>query len=129
MPAKTPEQIHELFQTAFNANDIDGLMALYEPEAAIAPQPGAVAIGIAPVREALRAFLALQGTIRLETNFSIETGDLALMSGKWSLNGTGQDGKPVTLGGVTAEVARRQADGSWLYVIDHPMADQVITSG
>jgi ketosteroid isomerase-like protein len=126
VPANTPEQIHALFEAAFNAQDIDSLMTLYEPEAAIVPQPGAVAIGIAPVREALLAFLALNGTIRLETNFSIETGDLALMSGKWSLKGTGPDGKAITLGAVTAEVARRQPDGAWLYVIDHPWGDQVI---
>ena len=26
------------------------------------------------------------------------------------------------MGATTAEVARRQADGGWLYVIDHPFA-------
>jgi hypothetical protein len=31
MPATTPEEIHRLFEDAFNAGDIDGLMALYEP--------------------------------------------------------------------------------------------------
>ena len=30
MPATTPEQIHRLFEEAFNA-DLDGLMELYEP--------------------------------------------------------------------------------------------------
>ncbi len=40
MPATTPEQIHRMFETAFNDNDLDGLMALYEPDAVLVPQPG-----------------------------------------------------------------------------------------
>jgi hypothetical protein len=34
------------------------------------------------------------------------------------------DGSPAELGAVTAEVARRQTDGSWLYVIDNAWGDQ-----
>ena len=29
MPATTPEQIHRLFEEAFNAGDLDSLMELY----------------------------------------------------------------------------------------------------
>jgi ketosteroid isomerase-like protein len=45
MPARTPEQIHRLFEEAFNAGDLDGLMELYEPDAALIAQPGSVAHG------------------------------------------------------------------------------------
>jgi ketosteroid isomerase-like protein len=34
MAATTPEQIHRLFEDSFNAGDLDGLMELYEPDAA-----------------------------------------------------------------------------------------------
>lgn len=34
--------------------------------------------------------------------------------------GTDGDGNAVDLRGVTSELLRRQADGSWKYVIDHP---------
>ncbi len=34
--------------------------------------------------------------------------------------GTDDDGNPVELHGSTAEVARRQPDGTWKYVFDHP---------
>jgi hypothetical protein len=44
MPATTPEQIHRLLEAAFNAGDLDGLMALYE-----APRPLA---GDVPTRAA-----------------------------------------------------------------------------
>ena len=52
MPATEPEQIHGMFEQAFNAGDIEALMALYEPHAALVPQPGAIAEGSAAIRVA-----------------------------------------------------------------------------
>jgi ketosteroid isomerase-like protein len=39
MAASTPEQVHRLFEEAFNAGDLDGLMELYEPDAALIAPP------------------------------------------------------------------------------------------
>lgn len=127
MPATTPEQIHRLFEDRFNAGDIDGLMELYESDAALIAQPGSVAHGSEPVRAALQGFLALKGHITLDTKLVFTVGDLAYPSNTWSLSGTGPDGEPVTLGATTAEVARRQADGTWRYVIDNAWGDQAAT--
>jgi ketosteroid isomerase-like protein len=69
MPATTPEEIHRLFEDAFNAGDIDGLVALYEPDAAVIPQPGSVVQGTEQVRAGLQAFLALQGRVSLDTSW------------------------------------------------------------
>jgi uncharacterized protein (TIGR02246 family) len=127
MPATAPEQIHQLFESAFNAADIDGLMALYESNAALIAQPGSVDHGSEQVRAALQGFLALKGRITLSTKLVFTVGDLAYLSNTWSLNGTGPDGNPVALGATTAEVARRQADGTWRYVIDNAWGDQAST--
>jgi ketosteroid isomerase-like protein len=80
MPATTPEEIHRLFEDAFNVGDIDGLMALYEPDAAVIPQPGSVAHGADQVRAGLQAFLALEGRITLDTQLVVTVGDLAYLS-------------------------------------------------
>jgi ketosteroid isomerase-like protein len=64
MPATTPEQIHRLFEDTFNAGDIDGLMELYESDAALIAQPGSVAQGSEQVRSALQSFLALKAASR-----------------------------------------------------------------
>ena len=124
MPATTPEQIHQLFESAFNAADIDGLLELYESNAALIAQPGSVDHGSEQVRAALQGFLALKGRITLNTKLVFTVGDLVYLSNTWSLNGTGPDGNPVALGATTAEVARRQADGTWRYVIDNAWGDQ-----
>jgi ketosteroid isomerase-like protein len=126
MPATTPEQIHRLFEDRFNAGDIDGLMELYESSAALIAQPGSVDHGSEQVRTALQGFLALKGHITLNTKLAFTVDDLAYLSNTWSLNGTGPDGNPVTLGATTAEVARRQSDGTWRYVIDNAWGDQAV---
>jgi ketosteroid isomerase-like protein len=69
MAATTPEQIHRVFEDRFNAGDLDGLMELYEPDAALIAQPGSVAHGNKQARAALQGFLALKGRIRLETSW------------------------------------------------------------
>jgi ketosteroid isomerase-like protein len=62
MAATTPEQIHRLFEDRFNAGDLDGLMELYEPDAALIAQPGSVAHGSEQARAALQGFLASRAT-------------------------------------------------------------------
>jgi ketosteroid isomerase-like protein len=124
MSATTPEQIHRLFEDRFNAGDLDGLIELYEPDAALIAQPGSVAHGGEQARAALQGFLALKGHITLDTKLVVTVGELAYLANTWSLSGTGPDGNPVVLGATTAEVARRQPDGSWRYVIDNAWGDQ-----
>jgi uncharacterized protein (TIGR02246 family) len=124
MPATEPEQMHAVFEAAFNAGDLETLMALYEPDAALVPQPGVVAEGTAAIREALRWFLDRGGQITLDTKLVVRVGDLAYLSNRWSLAGaTMPDGSPAELGAITAEVARVQPDGTWLYVIDNAWGD------
>jgi uncharacterized protein (TIGR02246 family) len=125
MPASEPEQMHSVFEQAFNADDLEALMALYEPDAALIPQPGTVAEGTAAIRDALRWFLDRGGQIALDTKLVVRVGDLAFLSNRWTLTGaTMPDGSPAELGATTAEVARRQSDGTWLYVIDNAWGDQ-----
>jgi uncharacterized protein (TIGR02246 family) len=126
MPATTPEEIHRSFEELFNAGDINGLMELYEPNAALIAQPGSVAHGSEQVRAALQGFLALKGRITLDTRLVVSVGDLAYLSNTCSLSGTGPDGNPVALGATTAEVARRQADGAWRYLIDNAWGDRAV---
>ena len=129
MPATEPEQIHRLFEQAFNAADLEGLLALYEPDATLVPQPDVVVEGIDGIRDALRWFLDRKGRITIDSQLVLRVEDLAYLSNRWSLTGgTMPDGSPADLGATTAEVARRQADGSWLYVIDNAWGDLATTA-
>jgi uncharacterized protein (TIGR02246 family) len=120
MSKETPEQVLKAIVDGINAGNLDGLLSLYEPEAAFATQPGSLAHGLAGVRESLAAFLAMKGTLDLKVTRVLAAGGLALVAGVWSFSGTGPDGAPVKLTGHNADVLRRQADGSWRFVIDNP---------
>ena len=120
MVGSNPEDAHRLFANAFNAGDLESLVALYEPEARLVPQPGQIVMGHAAIREALQGFLALQGYLTVETTYVVQAGDIALLRAQWHLTGTSPDGQPLAMGGKTTEVVRRQSDGRWLYIIDHP---------
>ena len=120
MPANTPEEVYDLFSQYFSAADLDSVITLYEPGATMIPQPGTIVSGHAGIREALGAFLALKGEFDLQPPKVFQANDIALLFSKWTLKGTGPDGSAVELAGQTSDVVRRQADGSWLFVIDNP---------
>jgi uncharacterized protein (TIGR02246 family) len=119
MPAATPEQVLETIVTGINSGDLDSLLPLYESDAAFASQPGSLAHGNSGVSEALTGFISMNGKLDLEVTRVLEVDDLALVTGVWSFNGTGPDGEPVRLEAKNADVLRRQADGTWRFVIDN----------
>jgi ketosteroid isomerase-like protein len=92
----------------------------HEPDAAFATGPGKLAHGLGDICQALDGFIALNGKLDLEVKRVLQVGDLALVLGEWSFEGTSPDGTPVRLGARNADVLRRQADGSWRFAIDNP---------
>jgi uncharacterized protein (TIGR02246 family) len=118
-----PEQIHRSFAEAFNHLDLDGVCALYEPDALLVTSQGP-AQGSAAIREVYRAVFAMRPTIRLETLEAHRSGEFALLFGKWELRGSGADGAEVRRQGRNTEIVRRQGDGRWLFVIDNPQAPE-----
>lgn len=106
-PARDPQDLERLLVTRQRVGDVDGMMALYERDATVDAGDGLVLRG----QEAIRAYFAeLVAAGRIfalgEQRPALIRGDLALTSTRFSDDG------------VTAEVARRQDDGTWLWVID-----------
>jgi uncharacterized protein (TIGR02246 family) len=116
----TPEQVLESIVAGINSGDLESLLPLYESGAAFATQPGSLAHGAAGIGAALTGFISMKGTLDLEVTRVLEVDDLALVVGTWSFEGTGPDGEPVRLEADNADVLRRQADGTWRFVIDNP---------
>lgn len=105
--AKTPNDLEKFFVERANAGDVEGLVALYEPHAMVADGAGEVAIGSVQIRAFFVKFLAARPRLHPSIQAAaLCSGELALTSSRLS-NGE-----------LTAEVARRQADGSWLWVVD-----------
>jgi ketosteroid isomerase-like protein len=108
-PAREPNDLGRMLLERMNAGDIDGLVALYEPDAVLALPDGQVAAGSQPIRAFFEKLLVDRPTFPPgQQRPALVTGNLALTSAK------------LANGAVTAEVARRQPDGTWRWALDQP---------
>jgi ketosteroid isomerase-like protein len=105
--ARGPEDLGRFFIERANAGDVEGLVALYEADAVLAFPLGQVTTGIQAIRQAYEELIASRPTFKGEQRPALLNGDLAFTSTRFE-------------GGATAEVAHRQPDGTWLWVIDQP---------
>ena len=120
MNKNDPAHIHTLFLDVFNAGDIESLMALYEPNAVLVVNGQPVA-GQQSIRNAYESFLARRPRMSLKTSSVVVFDEnLAVLHGDWVLQPAPNDELGNTTRGLSTEVVRRQADGSWLFVIDNP---------
>ena len=108
-PARDPLDLARLLVARELAGDVDGMAELYEPDAILDCGGGKLARG----RQAIRTFYA--GLVAAGRKFDLGDQRAAMLSGGLALTST-----RLPNGTVTAEVARRQADGTWLWVIDQP---------
>jgi uncharacterized protein (TIGR02246 family) len=117
MKIEKPADIHEAVARLFNERDLEGLVDLYEADARMVAIDGSVSEGTDAIRDNWKALFEFGGEMALKTIYEIEQGDIALLSNDYTLT----IGDTV-ITGRTAEVVRKQANGSWRYVIDHPTA-------
>jgi len=106
-PARDPQALERLLVSRERAADIDGMAALYESHAVLDCCDGQLVVG----REAIRAFYA--GLVARGQKFDFGEQRAAIISGDLALTST-----RLPDGSVTTEIARRQGDGTWLWVID-----------
>jgi uncharacterized protein (TIGR02246 family) len=118
--ATRPEDLSRFFLERANAGDVDGLVALYEADAALASPPGQVSTGVQAIRTLYQQLLAGRPTFQGDPQPALRVGDLALTSTRFSTTMVGPDGQATTMRSATAEVARQQPDGAWLWAIDQP---------
>ncbi len=107
--ATDPNDLGRYFVERANAGDVDGLVALYEPNAVLAFPAGSIATGHTEIRAVYERFVASAPALAPgRQRPALVSGDLALTSAE------------LTTGAVTVEIAHRQPDGSWLWAVDQP---------
>jgi len=123
-PARDPTDLERLLVTRPRAGDVEGMMALYEPHAVVDCGDGTVLRGT----EAIRAYFA--GTVAAGRKFPVgeqrpvgdqrRPGPHLDAPSRWHRDRRepAPDPDPGACPGPRSGVARRQADGTWLWVID-----------
>lgn len=108
--AHRPEDLTRLFVEFANAGDAEGVASLYDEDAVMAYPPGGQTVGRAAIQAFWEKVLAKAPTFRQEPPLpTLISGDLALTATP-----------PEDGAGARAQVCRRQADGTWLRVLDQP---------
>lgn len=108
-PIHDPQELKPLLIARANAGDVDGMVALFEPNAVLAIGGGKFARGATEIHEFYTNLLATGFVFHAGEPYpAILNGELALTSSRYP-NGT-----------MSSEVARRQEDGTWLWAIDYP---------
>jgi hypothetical protein len=106
-PVHDPQDLERLLVARQHAGDVEGMTALFEPDAVIDCGGGRLVRGRAAIRAFYVELVASGRKFAMgEQRPALVCGDLALTSTR------------LPDGDITSEVARRQADGSWLWVID-----------
>ena len=107
-----PQELERQLVIRENAGDVDGMTALFEPDAVIELNDGRLVRG----KDAIRGFfkeLQVTGLGPEGSRFKLGKQRPALVCGDLALTST------LSLDGdITSEVARRQPDGTWLWVLD-----------
>ena len=116
----TPKEFLASYVEGFNAGDVNSLIIMYEADACFVSQSGQIINGLENIRQGLQSFIDLNGKLDTKVKGVIQTSDIALLNTEWSFNGTGPDGKAVTITGKATDVLRRQSDGNWHILIDNP---------
>jgi uncharacterized protein (TIGR02246 family) len=112
---KRAEDAHSALAAAFNTGDVATVLNMYDSSGIIVPEPGKPVSGKAQFEEAIKAILAIKGTMEIKTVYCMQTGDLAIGRSEWNIT----DGKEVKVSAKGIELMRQNEDGTWKIVIDH----------
>lgn len=116
-----PSQANATFAKIFNeGRNVDTWVSLYEPGAILFDGPNQVT-GHKVIGKALAPLANLPGEIETKINFVAINGDIALVRADYRVRHEGK----ITMTASAVEVLRRQPDGSWLFIIDHPAGASV----
>jgi ketosteroid isomerase-like protein len=129
--AKTPAELLRLLSERIKAKDLDGIIALHEPEAAVVEYDGSVVRGHKKIRAFYVEWFKADPVLTvnpLQTTVAggkrgwdgKVRGRTGAIMGDYTLEQTGPDGARESFTGDFCDTVREQPDGTWLYVQDNP---------
>ncbi len=118
--ASDPQDLPGLLIEGLNSGDVDAVVALYESEGVVAPDPARVVAGREAIKSMATEFLAQQPRFLLHDSEVVQAGDVALVRSRLTVTMVDPTGTTTESEMGPTLVARRQPDRYWLVVIDRP---------
>ncbi len=129
--AKTPAEAMKLLDSRIVARDLDGIIALEEPEAAIVGHDGSITRGRADIRAFYAEWFKSDPVLTVSPRQTVIAGGssisgdkvigrTATIMGDYVLEQTRADGTRERFTGKFCTTVGEQPDGTWLYVLDNP---------
>jgi len=119
-----PEDLYPALTEAYNAGNLEAMLALYDPKAVFVIKPGRVTEGPAELRAALQHGLGFRARLTITPHRFIRSNDVILVLGTWTLSGARPDGTPLERASRFTYVLRLQPDGRWLLAVDNPFGTE-----
>jgi len=117
-----PEECDRILLAALESGDIEACVALYEPGAVLFKKSGEIVTGLDAIRQTYVSMIALQPTFGIEFIKCTVSADGSIGTNRVKAGMAWKDagGKMRNSGFHSLEVVRKQADGSWRFIIDDP---------
>jgi|GEM_PF-522897 len=115
LPARTPEDTCRQFRDAMRKGDLDSALAVYDREAVFLNASTEIKKGASGLSEELAPFAAVRAVFDFHVKRVIQAGDIALLHTIWTVT---MPGERMSLFAI--DVARRQPDGTWRWLIGDP---------
>lgn len=122
------DQVHHLVEqmtAAFQEGHIDAVLNAYVDGAQVVFEPGNPTSGEEALRAQFTGFAAMNPEFTYIGHEVVVSGDTALHLAPWNMTATLPDGQALEQSGLSVAVMRRQPDGSWKMMIDHPYGDHM----
>lgn len=127
---RTPAELLQLLGERIKAKDVDGIIALQEPEAAIVNYDGSIIRGHKEIRAFYIDWFKSDPVLTVNPRQTVmaggkRTGDkvrnrTAAIMGDYSLEQNAPDGTRTKFTGNFCDTVQEQPNGTWLYVQDNP---------
>ncbi|WP_447193242.1 YybH family protein [Streptomyces hebeiensis] len=117
----------QLLGERIKAKDVDGILALHEPDAALVNYDGTLVRGHAEIRAFYIDWFKADPVLTVNPRQTVEAGGahgsgdrMAAIMGDYTLEQNRPDGTRERFTGNFCDTVRQHSDGRWLYVQDNP---------
>lgn len=122
-PTKLPSQPEDwprLFTERLNAGDLEGVVALYEPDARFVTPSGETLVGRDRMRLVLAGLIDTGTRMQGEVVKVVTADDIAVLYTDFAVTTVGASGETAQIHQRAIEVLRRLPDGSWRLIVGDP---------